>query len=490
MKKYSLLSLLLSLFFISSQSQTPAFPGAEGGGMYTRGGRGGQVYYVNSLEDNNQGDASTHEGTLRWCLAQKGSRTILFKQSGTIHLNAPLRISSGDVTVAGQSAPGDGICLADHPVSVYADNVIIRYMRLRMGDKKMTEHEADGADAFGGRQHKNIIIDHCSISWSTDECGSFYDNEDFTMQWCIISESLRLSGHSKGPHGYGAIWGGVNATFHHNLLAHHDSRVPRVGPGAKHAGHDTTDIRNNVYYNWNGNGCYGGEAMHINFVNNYYKAGPATSRRVSSRIASLSANRGGNGFDKIKGIWGAFYVAGNYFPASKEVSRDNWKGVNIEDGKNPAAVRLNAPLPITGTIKTDDAKDAYAKVLATAGASYKRDQVDARIVKETSTGKASFKGRSALNGQGGKWKSIGYPRPGIIDSQEDLNPQPSNKNWSAWPELKTKGQIKDSDQDGIPDGWLAQHYPGKKATDVNAEGYTYLEVYLNDIVKDITAKER
>lgn len=257
------------------RSQTLAFPGAEGGGMYTSGGRGGRVYYVNTLEDNNVGDELTGEGSLRWCINREGTRTILFKVNGTIRLNGHLYVGNGDLTIAGQSASGDGICIADYPVRIAADNVIVRYLRFRMGDLKITPEEADGADALNGRKNKNVIIDHCSVSWGTDECSSFYDNENFTMQWCIISESLRLSGHSKGPHGYGAIWGGVNATFHHNLLAHHDSRTPRLGPGTKHAGSDVTDVCNNVFYNWNGNGCYGGEAMSVNLMNNYYKRGPA-----------------------------------------------------------------------------------------------------------------------------------------------------------------------------------------------------------------------
>jgi len=486
----NIFTVLIGILFCGSAlSQTPAFPDAEGGGMYTSGGRGGTVLYVNTLADNNKGDDLTHEGSLRWCINQKGRRTVLFKISGTIRLNQQLNIREGDLTIAGQSAPGDGICIADYPVAIMADNIIIRYLRFRMGDLKITPEEADGADAFGGRKNKNIIIDHCSVSWGTDECSSFYDNEDFTMQWCIISESLRLSGHSKGPHGYGAIWGGVNATFHHNLLAHHDSRTPRLGPGTKHAGTDTTDIRNNVFYNWNGEGCYGGEAMHVNLINNYYKPGPATGKKISGRIIAISTNSGTRGFERIKDIWGKFYISGNIISRNKKITNDNWLGVQVKGDKNKKELMLNAPLQ-TGYVYTHDARTAYDKVLMFAGCSKVRDIIDNRIIDETTKGTARFSGLSKYNGEAGKWKSLHYPRKGIIDSQSDLNPDPVNKNWSAWPDLKSGTPVRDNNRDGIPDDWLASHYPGKTANDLNEEGYTILEVYLNSLVEYITSKQR
>lgn len=489
MKKLAFFIFFSCFVYTSILGQLPAFPGAEGGGMYTTGGRGGAVYYVNTLNDNNEGNSQTREGSLRWCLNQPEKRTILFKVNGTIRLNSHLRITNGNVTIAGQSALGDGICLADYPVTVAADNVIVRYMRFRMGDLKVTEKEASGADAFSGGKSKNVMIDHCSISWSTDECSSFYDNKDFTMQWCIISESLRLSRHSKGSHGYGAIWGGVNATYHHNLLAHHDSRTPRLGPGKKYAGTDTTDVRNNVFYNWNGHGCYGGEAMYVNMVNNYYKPGPATGEKISKKVTTINVKVRDGDFDEIKGVWGKYYVAGNYFPHDAAITKDNWLGVETQDNKPKKEVMLTEPLTIA-KITTHEATVAYDKVLKYVGCSKVRDDIDKRIIEETSTGTARFKGLSKNNRVGETWKSDGYPKKGIIDSQSDLNPNPLNKDWSAWPLLKDGKTLIDSDRDGIPDGWLEKNYPNKKANDINKSGYTYLELYLNSLVEQITNEKK
>lgn len=453
--------LLCIISSITANAQTPAFPGAEGGGKYVTGGRGGTVYYVNSLEDTDTGNATTREGTLRWCLGRSGTRTIVFKVSGIIQLKKKLSISNGNVTIAGQTAPGDGICIKDYEVVVSADNVIVRYMRFRLGDQ-ITTHEPD---AFWGRYRKNIIVDHCSVSWSIDECSSFYSNENFTMQWCFITESLNRSIHDKGDHGYGGIWGGKNATFHHNLLAHHNSRNPRFN-GWKRSGlsygnpldEEKVDYRNNVVYNWGGNSSYGGEAAgKYNMVANYYKSGPASS--IKSRLVQISLDGG----TTISPRHGQFYLADNYMHGHANVTSNNWNGVSYDAGVDKTASKANEPFDVP-SIKQHTAADAFDKVLTYGGASLVRDAVDTRIVGEVREGKYTYVGSKA-----GKL--------GIIDTQSDAG---------GWPTYNSTTAPADSDKDGIPDGWLDQYHPGKTANDLNEEGYTYLEVYLNSLVADIT----
>lgn len=451
--------LLLVSFF--GFAQTTAFPGAEGGGMYTSGGRGGTVYFVNSLEDTNTGNTATGEGTLRWCVGRSGAKTIVFKVGGIIRLKSNLRVT-GNTTIAGQTAPGDGICIADYPVTVNGSNVIIRFVRFRMGDLTKT---AD--DALWGRNQENVIIDHCSMSWSTDECSSFYDNKNFTMQWCILSESLRASVHGKGNHGYGGIWGGKGASFHHNLLAHHDSRNPRMC-GSRYSNkpnEELIDFRNNVIYNWGANSGYAGEGGRYNFVNNYYK--PTSYSSNKTRIFQPNADDGKN--SQPAGVWGTFYVSGNYMEGSSSVTNDNWVGITPNpSSKNKEEIKSYTEFP-TAPVTTHTAEVAYENVLTYGGASYKRDNTDARVTNEVKEGLAPLRA------------SNGTTRGGLIDSQSDVG------GWDTY--SYDPADVPNYDRDGTPAGWLDANYPGKSATDLNEEGHTYLEVYLNSLVKEITDKQ-
>lgn len=522
-------TLLISLVLLSVNlmvAQLPAFPGAEGHGRYTTGGRGGKVFFVTNLTDVNSGNSTTREGSLRWCLGQNGPKTIVFRVAGTIWLNSPLSITKSDVTIAGQSAPGDGIAVAGQPVTISTNNVIIRYLRFRMGQERVTT--ADGADVLGSRRYKNIIIDHCSFSWSTDECVSLYEGENITLQWSIVAESLRLAKHSKGPHGYGGIWGGKNASFHHNLIAHNDSRTPRFGPGTQTQNDEYVDMRNCVIYNWAGVGCYGAEAMNVNIVNNYYKPGPATASGTNrARIIAIDKKTGlptTDSFYPINDKWGKFFIEGNIVDASTSTSasdisvcnnatNNNWtygvyNQINSSHGITTAertALKVNEPFN-PGVVTTHVAEMAYQKVLAFAGASLRRDSHDERIIEETRTGTAAYKGLSPYNGLGTvtypagtvignttltttttiNWKSTSYPKKGIIDSETDIRPANAPVDWSPWPVLAQGNALPDTNADGIPDGWLEQYFPGKIAEDVNEDGYTLLEVYLNSLVSSIT----
>lgn len=467
--------LLISVNCISQQTgvlnytkdAVIAFPGAEGFGRTTTGGRGGQVIKVTNLNDSG-------EGSLRKAVETKGPRIIIFEVSGTIALQSNLRINNGDMTIAGQTAPGDGITLKNYPVDLGADNIIIRFIRFRMGDEAKQE-----GDAIGGKWKKNIIIDHCSMSWSTDECVSVYNNEQTTVQWCIISESLRNSAHHKGAHGYGGIWGGKFATFHHNLMAHHDSRVPRYGEHANHefALTDLVDVRNNVYYNWGNNSAYGGEGMNINIINNYYKPGPATLKK--ERIYSPDKNKK-EGTPVYK-KWGKFYIRGNYMSGSERSTKDNWTyGVYNQMQHNypdlteaeKKSMQMSVPHPVNNNIVTYNVAKAYQQVLGFAGASLVRDAVDLRILNDVKH--SSF----TANGSNGS-------KNGIIDTQGDVG---------GWPELKSLPAPKDTDNDGMPDDWETANKlnPGK----ANAEGrnlsevYDNIEVYINSLVKAITDQQK
>ena len=445
MKALFLLVLLLLKISCNVPSITPpgediAFPGAEGYGKYATGGRGGKVWVVTNLHD-------AGPGSFREAVMAKGPRIITFAVSGNIILESKLEIKNDDITIAGQSAPGDGICIRDYPVSIKANNVIVRYMRFRLGDKTQTED-----DALKANKVNNLIIDHCSISWATDECASFYDNTNFTLQWSIISESLNNSVHHKGEHGYGGIWGGMGATFHHNLLAHHKSRNPRFQGARYHKKPEAelADFRNNVIYNWKSNSSYGGEEGHYNLVNNYYKAGPATNSKVEFRIL--------NPFKP----YGEFYLSGNYVTGSEIISSVNWKGGVVCD--DPQKTKAISEFE-TKAIDFQDAITAYELVLQFSGCSLKKDAVDKRITQEVKAGSAHY----------------GTNRDGIIDSQEQVG---------GWPELQSLPILKDSDLDGMPDEWeesngLDKNNPEDASIFTKNKNYTNIEEYLNSIVNPI-----
>lgn len=482
----SLIFLLLATA-VWAEEKTPAFPGAEGFGRYVTGGRGGKVFHVTNLNDSGN-------GSLRWALSQSGAKTIVFDVSGTIHLQSAVTIES-NTTIAGQTAPGDGICVADYPCSIKGNNVIVRYMRFRLGNKNVTKDGADGWDGFGGFDCKDWMIDHCSVSWSIDECLSVLGNKNTTVQWCLVAQSLVNSGHSKGAHGYGGNWGGSGASFHHNLIVHHTSRTPRLGPRPTTQLDERMDMRNNVIYNFGSNGCYGGEGMTVNIVNNYYKPGPGSpTDNKGKRIAGIGIRTNSYvatypTYEPALHLWGKYYVTGNVNSKYSDVTKDNWTiGVinqidtNGCDGTFTAVtkdtIKLTTPMDFVYTT-THTAEQAYEKILAYVGASKSRDSFDELMVSDTRNGAATYTG-SGLS-------------KGFINSQDDNKPTNASDDWSAWPTLNSTTAPTDTDGDGMPDEWeTANGLNPNDASDgnlTNTEGYTNVEVYMNSLVEDITTKQ-
>ena len=487
--KKTLLTLLAAVFTLAAtaQDQAPAFPGAEGHGRYVTGGRASdgttKVYHVTTLEDNTSGNIPN---SLRWALKQSGPRTIVFDVSGIIELKADLTINA-NTTIAGQTAPAPGITLRYYTVRPNGNNIIMRYIRIRRGEEKDVN---EGADATWARNFKGLILDHCSFSWSIDEVASYYDNRDFTMQWCSVAEALNNAGHGKGAHGYGGIWGGKQASFHHNLIAHVNNRAPRLN-GARYGwdGYDKTkyintidaervDLRNCVMYNWgNGNGAYAGQGGYHNIVNNYYKAGPSTKNKTRVFQCGHTNNDKDDNGKKIdpKGthIYGHFYINGNYVTAASSPANYDWNGVIIDDGNTTIkdTIKLTEPV-ITGDITTHTAQVAYEKVLANVGASLYRDAVDTRHAEEAKNGTATYSG--SVSGAQGQLDKVSDQGTYELESTS----RPTNF---------------DTDQDGIPDDWeIANGLNPNDKNDGNAKNidtdkgwYTNLEVYLNSLVESI-----
>ena len=437
-----------------------AFPGAEGFGQYATGGRGGKVFIVSNLDDDGP-------GSFREAVTAKVPRIVVFAVSGTIHLEKRLTIA-GNVTIAGQSAPGDGICLADQPVSIGSDNIIIRYLRFRMGDKYQRGGMVDGNggdDAFGGTRRRHIIIDHCSLSWSTDEIMSIYAGDSSTLQWNLLSEPLNYSYHFETGdkdyehHGYGGIWGGRHLSAHHNLIAHCNSRTPRFD-GIRNAPEENVDYRNNVIYNWGHNNTHAGEGGRYNIVNNYYKYGPSTNKNVRYQLL--------NPFNRKDIPYGKFYVAGNYVDGAAEITNDNWLGVKVgNNGKDDnAQVKLEAPFDIV-PVTTQPAEEAYKHILQQVGASLpKRDTLDQRIINNVKNRTGSL-----IDVQGGFPHGTAY-----------------ELTVGAWPALQQAPALVDTDKDGMPDTWekankLNPADAGDAALFTLDKQYTNIETYLNELVK-------
>lgn len=499
-----------------AQNDAPAFPGAEGHGRYVTGGRGGVVKHVTNLNDSGP-------GSLRTAVSGSAKKIVVFDVSGVIALKSDLKIGA-NTTIAGQTAPYPGITLRYRTVRPDADNVIVRFIRVRRGQEKDVN---DGADAIWTRENDGMIFDHCSFSWSIDEVASFYDNNNFTMQWCTAAESLNNAGHGKGAHGYGGIWGGKLASFHHNMIAHVTNRVPRFN-GARYewdgyksnAMYDeykwanpvqaeNVDFRNCVMYNWgNSNGCYGGPGGgQINIVNNYYKGGPATPDSKAQRVTEISVASSGNssGHPDIYGMTSRYYINGNTTETNSGTITENrdWNGVNYDsgvftidgekwsldtlnlygdevehkantDGDMCVRIKMDQPAP-EGQVTTHSAATAFDKVMSYCGASLYRDDVDSRYMEEARTGTATYKG-SVTN------------ESGLIDIVADVNGY-TEDNFPS----ETRPEGFDTDQDGMPDEWetangLDPNNPDDAnlyTLDTEKGWYTNVEVYINSLVEHI-----
>ena len=468
-----------------ASAQQLSFPGVEGAGRFVSGGRGRPatpttVFEVTSLADTNT------PGTLRYACSQSATaapyRTVVFRVCGTIHLLSRLSIPR-NTTLAGQTAPGDGICVADRQVQVTGDNVIVRFMRFRLGDYYpqtsgggMVNGNGDD-DALDGTDHKNIVIDHCTMSWSEDEAFTFYGaaTDSMTLQWNLISEPLNYSYHFETGdtdyerHGYGGIWGGRRASFHHNLFAHCNSRTPRWN-GTRYGaaiGSENCDFRNNVIYDWGSNNVYGGEGGNYNMVNNYYKYGPSTSS--SARYKTV------NPYKQTTAPllpYAQIYLTGNYVDGSTANTNNNWKGVTMQGGSLADTSQSKALTPFNiAPLNTQTAAAAYASVLQSVGCVLPvRDVVDQRIITEVQNRTGSL-----IDVQGG------YP----------AHVTPYSVSQAAWPVLSCGPAPGDLDHDGMTDAYeLSNGLNPNNAADrqaIAANGYTNLENYLNGLVTIITA---
>jgi hypothetical protein len=439
------------------QADIPAFPGAWGGGMYSFGGRGGKVYAVTSLDD-------AGPGTLREACNAVGPRMVVFNVAGTIHLKNRIRIRAPYITIAGQTAPGDGICIRGATVAVDTHDVVIRHVRFRRGETNVANRD----DSLGGNPVGNVIVDHVSVSWGLDENLSMYRHmyrpkdakEDLklptvniTIQWCISSEA-----HDTYNHSLGSTVGGHNSTVHHNLWACNAGRNPSIGMDGGF------NFVNNVVFNWRHRTLDGGDQRSLyNVINNYYQPGPATPKTaIAHRVLRPDGRTG-----REKGSpreWGKAHVSGNVVVGNDAVTADNWAGgVQVEETPDPAAtlraVRTEKPFPMA-PVPIQPAREAYEAVLAGVGATLpRRDAVDRRIVDHVRTGTVSYE--------------VGK---GIITDVKQVG---------GYPEYKGE-PVTDADRDGMPDEWerrygLNPNDPADAIGDCNGDGYTNVEKYLNGL---------
>jgi len=520
--------IIIFLMGINVYAVIPAFPGAEGAGMYATGGRGGEVRIVTNLNDDGI-------GSLRWAVWSASDRIVVFRVSGTIELDTPISIPSGgpDITIAGQTAPGDGITL-NGPLIIRASNVVIRYLRVRLPGT--VRGDTDCINIVSG---ENIILDHCSASWSVDETLSTDMStgiNNVTVQWCIISESLNKSVHSKGPHGKASLlYGSYDSqySFHHNIYAHHAGRSPRIGPLLNLATDPNGmyfDWRNNVIYNWGGSYAgytRGDNAMHINYVGNYYKRGSAST----GDYAYEETSKHGEG-----------YFDGNWMGGSEPA--DPWSLVKFVDfNEAEKAVYMRSTEVPMASVTTTDANTAYREVMARAGCAIStRDSVDARIVNEIINGTGSIidcvdagdfyypsgtavAGTSTtitladdfentkyqddshngydieiLSGTGdGQIRTItnyvASTRVATVSPAWTTPPDATSEygriidctnNGGGWPALASGTAPTDSDNDGMPNDWETPRglnpNSNDSAGDRDGDGYTNIEEYLNWLV--------
>ena len=410
----------------------PAFPGAQGFGANTPGGRGGRVIFVTNLNDSGP-------GSLRAACDADGPRTVIFRVSGLISLASPITVKNPFLTIAGQTAPGDGICLRNFTFNIATHDVVVRYLRSRLGD--LSAQESDSITLVSGAH--DVVLDHCSATWSIDESLSLAGNvSNVTIQWCLIGNALNHSKHAKGDHGYGSLSRANGpVTWHHNLWVHNNSRNPRLGDNYGRPPFPTFDVRNNVMYDY-GEICSGltQGVLKVNYVGNYIRPGPSSRATTPIHVGGPSQL--------------SFYIRDNVFEGHDSFTTDNstfFDPVMI-DGKRQLEIvsqPFDAPL-----VQTSSARDAYTAVLASVGASLpRRDSVDARIINEVKSGTGS-----------------------IIDSQEQVG---------SWPELKSTTPPVDTDEDGMPDAWerkfgLNPHDASDGSKDKDGDGYTNLEEYLNN----------